>query len=776
MSGSESAAPTRADLRLVPAAIAAWVGMWVATSAEAAWLSLGLVTAAGLGALARSRRSWVLGAVALVLLGCMLIGWARWWWRDHDPLTRLAQQQAVGTAELTVLGTARSGERQGVRPAWWMSAARLELVDARGERLRSATIVRVSASGDVMARWSALAPGTRVRATVRLSPADPGDSIAVLVRAREPPSVVAEPNAFDGAIERVRAGLRASAAHLDPEPRALVPALVVGDTAGMPADLTDRFRITGLTHLTAVSGANLTLLLAFLGTLARWCGVRGWWLRGLLGVGVVGFVLLCHAEPSVVRAAAMGLVGLAALGAGGRGGRAVRALCVAVVVIVFVEPTMARSAGFALSVLASGGIVAWSRPWTDALAQRLPRPLAEGLATPLAAQLATQPLVTLLSGQVSLVGLAANLVAGPLVGPATVLGFLAATIAVPLLPLASVFATGAGWCAQGLCWIARLGELFPAAAVVWPATPIGVTLVLAGCVGLVLVMPRLLRSRWLAAAATLLLVFVLLRPPTPPGWPPPDWVVVFCDVGQGDATLVRIGPRAAALIDAGPDPAKLRECLDGLGVEAVPLVILTHFHADHVTGITEVVGRGRTGTVAVSAATTPASGRALVERAAAGIGLTTVGPGSGLRSGELSVQVLAVRATSGLPGSDEGESASENDGSLVLRATVGGVRLLLPGDVEEDGQRNALASGADLTADVLLVPHHGSSRQLPEFLAASRASVAVFSAGVDNDYGHPSIKTQRVVQQLGMRVARTDEQGSIAISRNGGSLLVTTQR
>ncbi len=134
-----------------------------------------------------------------------------------------------------------------------------------------------------------------------------------------------------------------------------------------------------------VTGANLTLLLAFLGTVARSCGVTGWWLRGLLGVGVVGFVLLCHSEPSVVRAAAMGLVGLVALGAGGRGGQAVRALCVAVVVIVFVDPGMARSAGFALSVLASAGIVAWSRPWTDALARWLPRPLAEGLATPLAA-------------------------------------------------------------------------------------------------------------------------------------------------------------------------------------------------------------------------------------------------------------------------------------------------------------------------------------------------------------------------------------------------------
>ncbi|MFT4295003.1 MAG: ComEC/Rec2 family competence protein [Micropruina sp.] len=776
MPESDRFASARPDLRLVPLAVAAWLGMWVATADEPAWLGYLALTAGGVALAARQRRSWVLGAVGLVLVGCLAAGWARWWWRAHDPLAELARQQAVGVAELTVVGTPRSAERQGVRPAWWSSAARLEQMDARGERLLSAAMVRVSASGDAMAGWSQVAPGTRVRATVRLAAADPGESVAVLVRAREPPVAVAGPGPLDGAIERVRAGLRASAGHLDPEPRALVPALVVGDTAGMPTDLVDRFKVTGLTHLTAVSGANLTLLLAFLGTIARSCGVTGWWLRGLLGLGVAGFVLLCHAEPSVVRAAAMGLVGLVALGAGGSGGQAVRALCVAVVVIVFVDPTMARSAGFALSVLASGGIVAWSRPWTDALASRMPRALAEGLATPLAAQLATQPLVTLLSGQISLVGLAANLVAGPLVGPATVLGFLAAAIAVPLLPVAAAFATGAGWCAQGLCWIARLGELFPAAAVVWPATAVGVGLVLAGCAGLVLVMPWLLRSRWPAAVAALLLVVALLRPPSPPGWPPADWAVVFCDVGQGDATLLRVGPRAAALVDAGPDPAKLRGCIDGLGIDTVPLVILTHFHADHISGITAAVDGRNTGTVAVSAAGSPASGRALVERAASGIGLNTIGPGSSLSAGELAVQVVATRPSTTVPGADEGESAAENDGSLVLLAAVGGVRVLLAGDVQEDGQRNALASGADLAADVLLVPHHGSGHQLPEFLAAAHSSVAVFSVGADNDYGHPAVRTQRAVQQLGLRVARTDQQGSIAISRAGESLLVTTQR
>jgi ComEC/Rec2-related protein len=115
-----------------------------------------------------------------------------------------------------------------------------------------------------------------------------------------------------------------------------------------------------LTHLTAVSGANLTLLLAFLLTVARWLGVRGWLLRGGGLVGVLVFVALCRTEPSVLRAAAMGLVALAALGSGSRSA-GLRNLAVAMMILLLVDPFLGRSIGFALSVLACAGIVWWAR-------------------------------------------------------------------------------------------------------------------------------------------------------------------------------------------------------------------------------------------------------------------------------------------------------------------------------------------------------------------------------------------------------------------------------
>jgi competence protein ComEC len=144
--------------------------------------------------------------------------------------------------------------------------------------------------------------------------------------------------------------------------------------------------------------------------------------------------------------------------------------------------------------------------------------------------------------------------------------------------------------------------------------------------------------------------------------------------------------------------------------------------------------------------------------------------------GEVSWRVLGpVAEHTAVPGA--AESAEENDASLVLMVAVRGVRLLLTGDVEPPGQQAILATGADLRADVLKLPHHGSGQQDPGFIAASQARVAIASDGLDNDYGHPAPRTVRLVEQLGMTLLRTDLDGSVAItSRNADMAAVTSQR
>jgi competence protein ComEC len=447
----------------------------------------------------------------------------------------------------------------------------------------------------------------------------------------------------------------------------------------------------------------------------------------------------------------------------------------AVVGLVLIDPWLARSVGFALSVLATGGIVLFSRRWVDVLAGWAPRWAAEAVTVPLAAQLATQPVVSALSGQVSVVGLVANLAAGPLVGPGTVLGFAAAWVSVPLPWLARVLGWAAGGFAQALCWIAAAGAALPGAWLTWPATAFAVILLGAGCVLLAVVMPALLARRWLVLAVAVTLVVACLRPLTPPGWPPEGWLVVSCDVGQGDATVIRAGPSAAIMVDAGPDPRAVDRCLDQLGITDVPWLVLTHPHADHIGGASGVVDGRVVDRLLLPAVNPQAAGWQQVRAALPGVPVMAATPGLVVSAGQARLSVLAEQSFVA-PVVLTAESAEENDSSLVLRVETGGVRVLLAGDLQETGQAAALAAVPDLSADVLLVPHHGSAHQDEAFLAAVHARIAVISVGADNDYGHPAAATLTRLVRLGLSVTRTDLHGAIAIGQGSQGLVSTVAR
>jgi competence protein ComEC len=150
-------------------------------------------------------------------------------------------------------------------------------------------------------------------------------------------------------------------------------------------------------------------------------------------------------------------------------------------------------------------------------------------------------------------------------------------------------------------------------------------------------------------------------------------------------------------------------------------------------------------------------------------------PGLVVAAGQARLTVLAMRPFTGAT-AGSADSADENDSSLIVRVETGGLRLLVGGDVEEAGQAAAVAAVADLRADVLLVPHHGSGHQVPAFLQAVGERVALFSVGLDNDYGHPAARTVAAVTAAGARVLRTDRNGSAALWLDGGQLVVTTQR
>ena len=764
--------PHSVDLRTLAVAVAAWAGALLARASPAWALLLG----AGL-ALASLSAWWLRRqAVSLTALGALVVfagvatvAGVRAERVGDNPLTGLAIRRAEVSLTARVSGDpvplqGRFGPQVMVR-----LDVRRVVAEGHTRTLREPVLV----FGDT--GWRALPLGATVEVAGHLAPSRQGDVAAVL-SPRGRPTVRAPPGPWWRASARLRDALRASVAGLPPDRRVLVPALVDGDDAGLDPGLADDFRTTGLTHLLAVSGTNLTLVVGFALTVARWLRVRGRWLLLVGAAGIVGFVLLARPEPSVLRAAAMGTVALVGLGAHGRD-RGIRGLGVATVVLLLLDPGLATAMGFALSVCATAGILLLAPGWRTALARWLPTWLADAMAVPAAAQLACTPLVAAISGRVSLVAVAANLLAAPAVGPATVLGLLGGCLQVVLPPAGRLVGACAGWCVAWLVLVARRGAGLPTPAIGWGSGPVALAVLTVACVAVAVTGPRLVGRRTPGIAGCAVLVAaVLVRVPTP-GWPPSGWLMVACDVGQGDGLVLATGqPHAAVVVDAGPDPRLMDRCLDDLGVSRVPLVVLTHFHADHVDGLAGVFAGRSVGEVDVSRLQDPPEGVALVREAAARAGLAPrVAPYAvARRVGDLTLEPVWPLPTS--PTTGPGDGSTANNASVVLVARIGGVTFLLGGDIEPEGQA-ALARGLPgLHVDVLKVPHHGSRYQDLPFLASLGARLAVISVGADNDYGHPAPETVAALGQTGARVLRTDTDGAVAVVEHDGRLGAVSRR
>jgi competence protein ComEC len=272
-------------------------------------------------------------------------------------------------------------------------------------------------------------------------------------------------------------------------------------------------------------------------------------------------------------------------------------------------------------------------------------------------------------------------------------------------------------------------------------------------------------------ALGVLLVLVMVRPLPSPGWPPPDWVLVACDVGQGDGLVLNAGGGGAVVVDTGPDPEAMTRCLGRLDVGAVPVLVLTHFHADHIGGVPAVLGDHRVGELDVTATEDPAYGARAVHRWATARRVPVRVPAYGevRHVGALTWQVIGPGRAPGA-GAREEEGSAANNASVVLLVAVRGVRILMSGDMEPEAQQALARSLPGLRADVLKVPHHGSRYQDQRLIEGLGARLAVVSVGVQNDYGHPASSTLGMLRAAGMTVARTDQDGDLAVTVRNGRL------
>ncbi|NIZ93129.1 ComEC/Rec2 family competence protein, partial [Kineococcus rubinsiae] len=453
------------DLRLLPPALLAWAAAaWAVTAATREVLVAMLVAVVSAGAalrLHRRRRGGLLLVSALavaVVLGAALAQLAL---ARTGPVAGWAAEGATVDAVAAV----RSDPRRvpALRPGGPdRVVVEVELVraGARGRTAAVATPVLVLAdAGD----WHGAEPGARVRVRGSLAATEPGDRVRALLVLRAPPEPVRRSGPVHRAAERLRAGLRVACARLPTDARGLLPGLVVGDTSALPPDLEAAMKAVGLTHLTAVSGSNTTLVVGALVAVAALLGAGRRTRLVLAGLGLAGFVVLARPDPSVLRAAVMGGIGLLGVFAG-RPTRGAPVLFGAVLVLLVADPWLSRQYGFVLSVLATLALLLLARPWAERLvAAGWPRWAAFAVAVPAAAQAVCGPVVALLQPSVNLLAVPANVVVAPAVAPATVLGLAATVVAAASPGAAAVLVWPAGLAAQWVAVVARAAAALPTA-------------------------------------------------------------------------------------------------------------------------------------------------------------------------------------------------------------------------------------------------------------------------------------------------------------------------
>ncbi|MFG2137403.1 ComEC/Rec2 family competence protein [Streptomyces sp. NPDC048650] len=824
------------DLRLVAPALAAWGAAAVGLGAPGGGVAVACAGAVVLAVLVLwvavvrrrggSGRSAPVGAfVALAaVLSCAAAGAASAALHAADlrrgPLPGWAQRYARVEAELTVTGDprvtrprVRGSQRTPPALVFTADAVRVTAPDGAVTAVRTPTLVVVRGRGGgapsggragagSSPAWRTLLPSTRIRVVARAAPPlSPADQVAAVLRvdADAPPVRTGSPSPLQRLAGSLRAGLREATDGVRPDARALLPGLVVGDTSRVPPDLDDAFRATDLTHLLAVSGSNLTIVLALLigpPHLALRAERRG--LAPRLGLSLrstaliggalaLAFVAVCRPDPSVLRAAACGLITLLAIGTGRRRSL-LPALAAAVLLLVLYDPWLARSYGFLLSVLATGALLLLAPRWSAALQRRrVPARLAEVVAAAAAAQAVCAPVVVVLSARVGLVAVPCNLLAELVVAPATVLGFAVLAVAPLAPPAAQALAWCAAWPAEAIAGIARAGASMPGAELGWPGGWPGGLLLAAVTVVLITAGRRVLHHRWLCVLCALALVLAICRP-APftrilTGWPPPGWLAVACNVGQGDGLVLAAGDGTALVVDTGPEPRAIDRCLTDLGVRRIPLLVLTHFHADHVDGLPGVLRGRAVGAIETTSLQEPPGQAEFVRRraAAARVPVIVAAPGERRRLGRLAWEVLwpPGPATPGVPGPAAVPSPplpGPNDASVTLLVRTGGLTLLLLGDLEPPAQQALLAAHPELSAvDVLKVAHHGSAYQDPQLMRRLAPRLALISAGAGNPYGHPAPRTVAALRAQGARVLRTDTDGSVAVLGSRDRLTATVR-
>ena len=612
-----------------------------------------------------------------------------------------------------------------------------------------------------------------------LQQADTWDNEAWTLLVRGEPEWVEPPGWFLSGSDSLRRGLLERSQALEGDGGRLLPGLAIGDTSAVDRGLVQAMRDTSLSHLVAVSGANCAIVVGIVvGIISVFRG--GVWAQLVGGtLALAGFVVLVTPEPSIVRASIMAVIVLVFL-ALNKPLKGIPVLGITVLIILGVNPWMALDFAFALSVLASGGILLLVGPLSDLLSDIAPRWLSVVLAIPIAAQVACQPVLILLNPVVPVWSVVANALAAPAAPIATILGMLVSLLG-PFIPLAADALAWVAWWPSA--FVAFVGRFFASFALVGipfaPGIP-GVLLMAGLAYGgvAVLLLKHPSHRPWRRLSGVLMsasLAIVVLGYQVPgivaSASVPKDWVIAQCDVGQGDALLVRTDERTI-LIDTGKYPEKLSSCLRFLGVDHLDLAIISHFDADHVGAWPVIADRVEQVWMGPILEREHADIAGALE--SAGATVLQVSAGTSLEVGDYRLRVLWPPTQSFVDPGNDSSVVIAVEGAPGCEVCISAVFL---GDLGEKPQRIVMGREDFAPVDVVKVSHHGSRDQFDGLYRVLSAEIGLIGVGEENTYGHPTRGALKILEASGTTPLRSDERGIVTVSSTAtGKLTVWSER
>ncbi len=576
--------------------------------------------------------------------------------------------------------------------------------------------------------------------------------VAALVIATKDLEILNQPKRLFLVTDQIRSSFRSLVPKNDLG--SLIPGLILGDTSLQTQKFTNAMRRVGFSHLTAVSGANFALVAGFVLWLMQFLIPKIKTRLVITALILILFIFLVRPTPSVLRAAVMTAV---LLSARYRGDNALGlpALGAAIGGLVLIDPFQAIDPGFALSVLATAGILILSPQITSWLSPRIKWSwMAEAIAIPISATIFCTPVIVALSGQLSLITVPANILASPVIGPITVLGFIAAIFAA-LLPKISALLLlftypMAGW----IVWLCDIGASF--AVLKFSSTLFFMALI---CIISIIFFKR----KW----RLLLLVAVLLISQLTYAkvyWPGSDWKVTNCDVGQGDGLVINLENNRAIVVDVGPDASLIDACLRRLKIKEISLLVLTHFHADHVGGLAGAIKGRAVKQVWISNNLQPEFSYQNAIRTLSKIKISQVLSGQQFKIAGAQISVLWPERYQGNFKSLPGDGSAINNSSIALVIKLKDLKVFVAGDLEPPVQEIITSNPLLEKVDIYKVCHHGSAYQYLPLLDKINPAVAVISVGKENTYGHPAPDLISEFERRGVKLLRTDRSGGIAIS------------